>query len=289
METPALVIAQHDSSASPFGPSQSLHALLAEGVDDEATSRACHKLRSRIARFGAMQACCVHDEVWEAARMPLLSSVLARLMHGRLSYSEHRFFLMHQLVPALLRSGDAFVVFQEPALAQAALASPQASFTNRHKLLVFIDSHTSNTVNAQHCSDVAAFAGQLPLPSYRLDIVNCQLDEVHCTDAEQMARAVLNCAATYVMRPGGCVTALYYMVGTCLHVQTSWDACKPSSTTSLTSAHQQPSKLAVANNACVVLGCLCHGCMHTCLQLQWVLHTPCSHKHMQTVVSLESS
>lgn len=177
---------------------------------------ACRKLASRIAKYGALPTCDVHDGVWAAARLPVLCSMLAHVMIGRLSFSEHRHFV-HSLLPKLLRPGDAFVVFQEPALASAAMAGKGASddaaaFRGSHVMLVFVGDAESMDLHVPRCTNVLDFAWPAchGVPTYVLDMRSTPAcDQVHIPDAAQMGRALANCAATFVTRPGGCVTSLF--------------------------------------------------------------------------------
>lgn len=220
-ETPALVI--RAAAASPFQATPQTANLLGQVADAEVFARACKKLASRVAKYGAIPACSAHDAIWLAARLPLLCTSLANLMVGRLSHSENRHFL-HTFVPLLLRPGDAFAVYQEPGLAEAAAAQSSkafrpGSFTDRHQMLVFVGSCSGNSnleVDARTCTNMLDFlwpAGALwrALPCFAFDFASTECNIVEVEDPAQMARALVNAAATYVTRPGGCVTAFYYM------------------------------------------------------------------------------
>ncbi|KAF6252676.1 hypothetical protein COO60DRAFT_1643796 [Scenedesmus sp. NREL 46B-D3] len=218
--TPAIVIGSAAAAASPFGPSPHTASLLGGGVADErATAAACKKFASRVAKYGAVPTCSVHDAVWGVARLPVLCSVLAQLMIGELPFSEHRHFVQHSLAPKLLQKGDAFMLFQERRLAVAAAAGKhdERGFTDCHKLLVFVGDNKDLELNAQRSTSVLDFAAAAAcckgmLPTYVLDVAACRAcDMLEFGDVAQMSRALVNAAATYVARPGGCVTALYYI------------------------------------------------------------------------------
>ncbi|WIA10864.1 hypothetical protein OEZ85_011030 [Tetradesmus obliquus] len=216
--TPALVITQ-DGSTTPFDASLTTAGLMQEPADEQVVMAACRKLVSRIRKYGAVPSCSVHDSVWSVARLPLVCSILACVMLGRLPFSEHRHFLQQSLLPQLLQPGDAFMVFQEQRLAVAAAAGKHApeGFNNKHKLLVFVGSGSQGAVevNAQRCTSMLDFAWPpigRDLPSYMLDASTCSSCEmVHVSDEVTMARVLANAAATFVMRPDGCVTALYFV------------------------------------------------------------------------------
>lgn len=214
--TPTIVIGVEGTS--PFEPSPYTAKLLGEAADEHVFAAACKKFASRCTKYGIVPTCTAQDAVWQVARLPFLCSVLARVMTGRLPFSEHRHFLQQSLLPKLLHPGDAFMLFQEQELAVRAAGGkfgPEA-YANNHKMLVYVgDNMDALEVNAQRCTSILEFAWPQckgVVPSYTLDVVNCNTcDMVQFQDAVQMARALCNVAATYIMRPEGCVTAFYYI------------------------------------------------------------------------------
>jgi hypothetical protein len=208
-----LVIGARDKTPFSNTP-ETKRLLLGAAVDSDVMERACRKLASRVAKYGAVPACsAASDEVLEAARLPLACAILSQVMLGRLSHSEHRHCL-HCLLAKLLRSGDAFAVFQEPVLVKAAARHQGQPSVDRHQLLVLVADRSAVDVDARRCTNVLDFAWpRLPsaVPTYQMDLESCECDIVQVPDATHMARALVNCAATYVMRPGGCTTALYHV------------------------------------------------------------------------------
>lgn len=200
-------------------------------LEPDVQLHASQKLAVRIAKYGAKTVCSLHDCTWTMARLPFLCSILGHIMLGQVSFSENRYFL-HDFLGLLLKAGDAFAVYQEKQLALAHHHhhnnnNKNAWFAdNKHVLLVYTgtggrDNSSNNTeeeeeveVNARHSTSVLNFVATWPgscLPSYIFDMPRCPCDIVQVGDRTQMARALSNCAATFVMRPGGCVTGLYYV------------------------------------------------------------------------------
>ncbi|WIA19436.1 hypothetical protein OEZ85_004053 [Tetradesmus obliquus] len=83
----------------------------------------------------------------------------------------------------------------------------------RRQELCYTGGQAELDIAATACTNVAEFAGVTwsMLPQYVLDMDDCDCEVLPIACPSLMARVLVNCAATYVTRPGGCVTELHYI------------------------------------------------------------------------------